>query len=114
MNNRTKFRILAPLVFTLVLACFASAREVIITDHAKLGNGPRLEPGAYRIEIVKDQAPPEVLFYKGGDLVLRNPVTLAEETGKSRHTEVHCENRDGGPVITWIRVQGWRESLVFD
>jgi hypothetical protein len=114
MHNRMKFRILVALVFTLLFACLAAAHEVIISDQAKLGNGPSLEPGTYRIELVKDQTPTEVLFYKEAEVVLRAPVTLAEETEKSRQTEVHSEDRDEGRVITRIRVKGWTESLVFE
>ena len=114
MHKRLEFRILTALLFMLVLACFASAHEVVITNQAKLGKGPMLEPATYRLEIVKSQDSSEALFYKGRDLVARTPVTLAEETEKSRQTEVHSENRDEGRVITRIRVRGWEESLVFD
>lgn len=114
MSKRTELRILTALAFTLVLACFASAHDVVITNQAKIGKGPMLEPATYRLEVVKNQDSSEALFYKGKNLVLRTPVTLAEEPKKSRQTEVHSENRDEGRVITRIRVQGWEESLVFD
>lgn len=113
MLSKMKYWILAT-VCTLVFASIAAAHEVTINYQAKIGTGPELQPGTYRIEVAKDQASPEVLFYKDRELVLRTPVTLAPETEKSRQTEVHCENRDEGRVITQIRVEGWKERLVFE
>jgi hypothetical protein len=95
------------------VACFASAHEVLITSQSKLGNGPSLKPDTYRLEVVKNQDSSEALFYTGGDLVLRTPVTLAEETNKPKVTEVHYENVDADRMITKIRVKGWTEVLVF-
>jgi hypothetical protein len=114
MHNRMGFRIVAGLVFMLLMGCFASAHDVIITNESKLRNGPVLKPDTYRLEIVKNQDASEALFYKGKNLVLRTPVTLAEEANKSKATEVHSEAVDAENVITMIRVQGWKESLVFN
>jgi hypothetical protein len=113
MHRRSEFRILSVAVLMVFAACLASAHEVTITSQSKLGSGPMLKPDTYRLELVKNSDSSEVLFYKGAKLVLRTPVSLAEETVKPKMTEVHCEDLDAKRVITRIRVQGWKESLVF-
>ncbi len=113
MSKRMGYRILATLLSTLAFVSIAMAQEVTIMDRAKVGNGPALQPGRYQVEVVKNQDSSEVLFYKGGDLWLRAPVTLAQETKKAKHTEIHYQELDDGMVITKIRLQGSKESLVF-
>ncbi len=113
MSKRMAYRILSALAFTLALACLASSHELIISDQAKLGNGPMLEPGTCRVEVVKKQDSAEVRFFQGGDLVVTAPATLTKEEVKCNNTEVHSEEVNGGQVITKIRLQGSKESLVF-
>jgi hypothetical protein len=113
MPSKMKLRLLTVLLFTIVLTCSASAHEVTITNESKLGSGSVLKPDTYRLEVVKNQDASEALFYKGSNLVLRTPVTLAEEADKSKLTEVHFEGVDAERVITRIRVRGWKESLIF-
>jgi hypothetical protein len=113
MPSKMKLRLLSALVFTIVLTCSASAHEVTIINESKLRNGSMLKPDTYRLEVVKNQDASEALFYKGSNLVLRTPVTLTAEADKSKRTEVHSEGVDAERVITMIRVQGWKESLVF-
>jgi len=113
MDNRKMYRVLSTVVFVLVFAGITLAHEVTITEPAKLGNGPEIQPGTYRVEVVKNQDTSEAVFYKGRDLVVRVPVTLAEESTKSRQTEVHFDILDSGRLITQIRVAGWKERLVF-
>jgi hypothetical protein len=113
MSKKMGYRILSALAFTLVLACLASSHEVTISDLARLGKGPVLEPGTYRVEVVKNQDSAEVRFFQGEDLVVTAPATLTKEAVKCNNTEIHSEEVDGGRVITKIWLQGWKESLVF-
>jgi len=114
MSKRIGYRILPTLVCTLAFASIAVAHEVSIRYRAKVGNGSALQPGTYQVEVVKNQDSAEVLFYKEGDLWLRAPVTLSEETKKPEQTEVQYEELDNGKVITQIRLRGSKESLVFN
>ena len=114
MSKRIGYRILPTLVCTLAFASIAVAHEVSIRYRAKVGNGSALQPGTYQVEVVKNQDSAEVLFYKEGDLWLRAPVTLVPETNKAQYTEVHYAELNDGKVITRIRLQGSKESLVFN
>ena len=113
MEHRIMYRFLMAVVFVLVSAGITLAHEVKIDHRAKLGNGPELQPGTYRLELMKTQDTSEAAFYQGGDLVTRVPITISVEPNKSRQTEVHYELLDGGHVINQIRVEGWKERLVF-
>ena len=113
MYKQMGYRILSTLVCTLVFVSIAAAHEVSITHQANIGNGPELQPGTYRVEVVKNQDSAEVHFFKGGDLVLQAPVRLTQEAAKCDSTEVHYEEVDGGQVITQIRLEGSKEGLVF-
>jgi hypothetical protein len=108
-----RYRILSALVCTLVLVSIATAHEVSIMHQAKVGSGPELQPGTYRVEVVKNQDSAEVRFFQGRDLVATAPATLTKEAVKCNNTEVHSEQVDGGWLITKIRLAGSKEGLVF-
>jgi hypothetical protein len=91
-----------------------SGHEITIGGSSRLGNGPTIEAGTYRIELVKNQDSSHAVFYTGRDEVARAPVTLVAEPSKSRQTEVHSELVDGSRIITQIRLQGSKEKLVFE
>jgi hypothetical protein len=113
MEYRMIYRMLSVVVFVLVSASSTMAHEVTIGERARLGNGPELQPGTYRLELVKNQDTSEAVFYKGENLVARAPITVVKESDKSRQTEVHSVLLDSGRVINQIRVAGWKERLVF-
>jgi hypothetical protein len=103
-------------VVVLLLAAgmaFAKAKEINISQPAKLANGPELQPGTYKVDLLKAQDAHEVLFYKGNEVVARTPAKVLEEPSKAPRTEIVYETRDGGRVITQMRVDGWREKLIF-
>lgn len=100
-------------VFLLVAAGLAWPHEVTITYQAKLGDGRELQPGTYRLEVVRNQDATEVAFYQGRNLVIKIPAKLVAESEKCRQTEVHYELLENGRVINQIRVAGWKDSLVF-
>ena len=55
MYKKMGYRILSTLVCTLVFVSIAAAHEVNITYRAKVGTGHQLDPGTYRVEVVKNQ-----------------------------------------------------------
>src|SRR5208282_6350653 len=113
MYKKMGYQILSALVCTLVFVSVAAAHEVRIPERAKVGNGPELQAGTYRVEVVKNQDSAEVRFFQDGDLVATAPATLTKETRKCDNTEIHSEQVDGGWVITKIWLDGSKESLVF-
>jgi len=113
MSKRIGYGILSTLVSMFVFLSMAAAHEITIGKLARIGNGQILEPGAYRIEVEKNQDSAEVRFFQGGDLVVTVPATLTKEAVKSDNTEIHSEEVDGTRVITKIWLRGWTESLVF-
>jgi hypothetical protein len=114
MFKGTEFRLLSAVIFMFVFAAIAAAHEVTISQPAKVGNGSHLQPGTYRVEVVKNQDSSEALFYEGRDLRLRVPVTLTTGAKKAQYTEVHSTALSDARVITQIRLQGSRETPVFD
>lgn len=113
MKLRMLYHSLLAFALVLVAASLTLAHDVTISERAKLGNGPELNAGTYRLKLVKNQDTSEAVFYKGGDQVARVPITIVNESDKSRHTEVHSQLLDGERVINEIRVAGWKETLVF-
>jgi hypothetical protein len=101
-------------MFLLSAASTSLAHEVKITGAARLGNGPFIEEGTYRIEVIKNQDSSDAVFYHNDNEVVRTPVRLVSEASKARQTEVWSEGRDDGRVITQIRLQGSKEALVFE
>ena len=114
MFKGTKFRFLSAGIFMLVFASIATAHEVRLSEPARVANASKLQPGLYRVEVVKNQNSSEALFYEGRDLRLRVPVTLTTEAKKAQYTEVHTTALDDGMVLSQIRLEGSRETLVFD
>ena len=114
MDKKMVYRALTTLLCTLVFVSIASAHEVTIGQRAKIGNGPELQPGTYRVDVVKNQDSAEVRFFQAGDLVLTAQATLTNEPAKCKGTEVHSEEVNGGQTITKIWLQGSKESLVFN
>src|SRR5664279_5133881 len=112
MFRGTEFRFLFAVIFMFVFASIAVAHEVRISQPVKVGNGSQLQPGTYRVEVVKNQDSSEALFYEGRDLRLRVPVTLASDSKKAQYTEVHTAALEDGQVITQIRLEGSKESLL--
>jgi hypothetical protein len=113
MFKRIEYRILSTVICTFVFVSIAAAHEVRISPLAKVGNGPELQAGTYRVEVVKNQDSVEVHFYQEGEVVATAPAVLAKEAAKSNFTKVYSEKVDGGQMITKIWLQGSKESLVF-
>ena len=102
------------LVFATSLALAKTARtEVDIANVSRVGT-QTLKPGLYSIELNRDSASPEVLFYREGKLVARTPATVVEDPEKTDKTEVitGSSNKDLD-VINEIRPAGWKEKIQF-
>jgi hypothetical protein len=113
MYIRMAYRTLFTLACALVFVSLAAAHELSFAQRMRIGNGPELQPGTYRVEVVKKSDSVEVTFSQGDDLMLTVPATLTQEASKCKSTEIYTETVDGGRVITKIRFQGSKESLVF-
>ena len=115
MRHRLMYCGTSAFLALLFAAGHSVAHEIAITEASRLGNGPAIEPGTYRVELIKNQDSSDAVFYRGhDDEVARTPVTLVAEDSKSRQTEVYSRTIDGGRVITQIRLQGSKEKLVFE
>jgi hypothetical protein len=114
MSKGMGYRIIFTLVCMFVFVSIATAHEVSILHRAKVGNGPELQQGTYRVEVVKNENSSQVRFYRGKSLVLEVPAKLVKTTTKQDPTHIHYDQTDGGYVITEIGLQGRQESLVFN
>jgi hypothetical protein len=72
-------RILPAFACMLLFVSVAAAHELRIMSPAKVGNGPELQPGTYKVEIAKNQDSAQVSFFQEGDLVALVPATLTKE-----------------------------------
>jgi len=70
MSKRTVYQVLFSLVCTLVFVSVASAHQITIGERMRIGNGPEVQAGTYRVEVAKNQDAAEVSFFQGGDLVV--------------------------------------------
>ncbi len=113
MSKGMGYQILSTFVCTLAFMSIATAQELSIGERMRIGNGPELQPGTYRVEIVTNQDSAEVNFFQGSDLVVTVPVTLTKESAKCNNTEIHFEEVEGVKIVTKIRLRGSKESLVF-
>lgn len=113
MFQRIGWPIVAVLTCTLAFVSTALAQQVTIMDETSVGKGATLEGGTYRIKVVRKGKSSQALFYQGGELWLRVPVTVVEEAKKTRHTEVDYREPFGALVVTKICIEGSRECLLF-
>ncbi|MBI4165834.1 MAG: hypothetical protein HY508_08885 [Acidobacteria bacterium] len=107
--------------FAVTAAClvfsglaFAKAREIQLAYPAKLANGPEIQPGSYKVDVLNNQPTPEVVFYRGKEVVARTPAKLVELPRKSDQTQIHSKMEGDSRLITEIRLEGWKEKLLFD
>jgi hypothetical protein len=114
MRHNLMYCGIAALLVLLLAGGSSVAHEITVRGSSRLGKGPTLEAGTYRIELIKHQDSSDAVFYSGRDEVARAQVTLVAEPSKSSQTEVHSHVVDGSRVVTQIRLQGSKEKLVFD
>ena len=87
--------------------------QVNIIYTSRIVNGPELKPGNYKVELSPSESSPEVMFYQGGKLVAKAPVTLVNQSKKIDQTEIQYNTAANQHVITEIDVHGWRQTLKF-
>jgi hypothetical protein len=92
----------------------ASTKEVSVSYPAKLTSGQELQPGSYKVEVLNTQSTPEVVFYKGKEVVARTPVKLVEQPKKSDRTMITYNTQENTRIIDEIWLAGWKEKLVFE
>jgi hypothetical protein len=101
----------------LIAASLAGARghdrsrpksaDVDVPYSATIPNGPTLQPGSYKIELVNDSTSAKVDFYQNGALVAEAPVELVDTGSKFSQTEVYYYNPDNSTrVMTQIDLKG--------
>jgi hypothetical protein len=122
MNNKWKRFALATIVM-LFVAGVASAKfprltkstnksaDIEIQQGARLGNGPDLQPGSYKLTLVNNSNSPEAAFYRKGKLVAQVPVQLVDGEKKSNETEIYSDTDTH--TITEMHPKGWNQKLVF-
>jgi hypothetical protein len=93
---------------------FAKGTTVSIDQPARLANGPTLQPGSYKVEVMTGGPTSEVIFYKGKEIVAKAPAKLVEHPTSVSATQIHYSQRDNDRIITEMRLQGRRDRLVFE
>jgi hypothetical protein len=114
--------ILASIVSLAFVASIASAKwghsseksaSIEITQSAQVPNGPALQAGTYKVELLSDSATPQVGFYQDGKLVGQAAAQVVDQNQKSPDTEVHLNTAAGNAVITEIDFSGWTKKIEF-
>ena len=71
--------IILPVVLAVLTAAsmaFARTSNIDISEAYKLGNGPTIKAGWYKVKVLDSQTKPEAVFYKNGKEVAEVPVQL--------------------------------------
>jgi len=89
------------------------AATVELTQKARVPNGPTLQPGTYKVELLSDSATPQVGFYQSGKLVGQAAAEVVNQNQKSPDTEVHLNTAGQNAVVTEIDVSGWTKRIEF-
>jgi hypothetical protein len=88
------------------------SKTVDVVYQAKLGNGPELQPGQYKLAVSEASSTPEVMFYQDNKLVAEAPVKLVDMGKKADATEIDYNRGSNQQVITSIRLDGWNQEIV--
>ena len=116
MRNRFLICLLGAAMAVALSAGLAAAKTstVEFSSRAKLGNGPVIDPGSYRVVLMNDSSKPEVALYQGGKQVAQVPVKIVSVPKKNSETEVIYDQTHTNPtVVTEIDLSGWNQNLVF-
>src|SRR5690242_18701678 len=113
-GNLIAYSILLPVgLFALSLGSamakpgIVKCKTVDVVYQSKLGNGPELQPGQYKVEVNEASTTPEVMFYQDGKLVAKAPVKLVDMGKKADATEIDYNQASHQQVITSMRLDGW-------
>jgi hypothetical protein len=126
MKRHVSTSLLAAAIALLLAAPIASAKlfEFSHSNHksatvnflyaAKIGNGPEIQPGNYKITLMDDSTSPKVGFYQNGKLVAETSARLVSEPNKSQQTEIYYNTQgQDSHVVTEVEVSGWTQKVVF-
>jgi len=107
---------LAAMITLLVVAdlAFGKAKEITISDPAKLASGPELKPGSYKVDLVKTEEAAEVVFYRGDELVAKSAAKLVEEPRKAAYTQIVYDTQETPKVIKEMVLRGSKERIIFE
>ncbi len=123
MNDRWNRSGLAAAALLLLVASLASAKfpslgkstvksvDLEITRATRVGSGPELQPGSYKVSLVNSPGSPEVAFYRNGKLIAQAPVKLVDEVKKNQQTEI--ESNTETHELVQMRLKGWNQTFVF-
>ncbi len=104
---------------TIALLCAAAlgvakSDQVNIIYETRVGNGPTLKPGVYKLAVINDPQSPKVQFYQNGKRVAEVPAKLVSQSKKNPETEVYYNTvGKDDHVLTEIRLNGWTENIMF-
>jgi hypothetical protein len=87
--------------------------NVNLIHTSRIGNGPELKAGTYKVELAKNASSPEVMFYQNGKLTGKARPHLVSEAKKIDQTEIQYNTAGNQHVVTEIDVRGWRQELKF-
>ena len=107
--------IILPVVLAVLTAAsmaFARTSNIDISEAYKLGNGPTIKAGWYKVKVLDSQTKPEAVFYKNGKEVAEVPVQLINTPKKYAQTEVLSNTEGSQHVMTELRFRGWREKVL--
>lgn len=86
--------------------------NIDVPQAARLGNGPELKAGSYRVTVT-ESASPEVEFYQRGKLIAETPAKLVAQNRKSTQTDISYNRQGKNQVITEMDINGWNQKVVF-
>jgi hypothetical protein len=97
----------------LARSSHSKTAQITVLYTSKIGNGPELKPGNYKVEVAANAKPIEVTFYQNGRLVAQAPAKLVNEGKKADDTQIYYNNAGNEHVITRLDMQGWNEQVMF-
>jgi hypothetical protein len=86
--------------------------DLTLGNVEQIPNGPKLNPGDYRLEVPTNVNAPKVVFYRNGKKVAQATAKLVPESQKNSDTEILSTKVNGTQVINEIRPKGWNERIV--
>lgn len=86
--------------------------DLTLGNVERIPNGPKLNPGEYRVEVPMNVKAPKVVFYRDGHEVAHTTAKLVPESHKNSDTEILSTKVNGTQVINEIRPKGWNERIV--
>lgn len=105
----------ASMAITLSAGMAAAKSSTVHFDRpARLGSGPTINAGSYRVVLMNQSSNPEVAFYQGSKQVAEVPAKLVSLPKKNSETDViYDQSQKGSSVVTEIDLDGWNQKIVF-